>query len=227
MHLHRLHLSGQVGGGKCDDHPRFQDTSLNTTDGHSSNTWERTGEVLLVHSSVILKYNNLCLYRVWLIWSVFFWSHFLEFDHFWPISIQMNVGQTKTWVSSYQAWAWSIMWVLWRCWNLNPLPEWMCWQIIEGWVSNMTHHSRVYGFISAIHLDTVDPSEADQVSKYTSLCFWFDFVTISLHVFLDLGILIFTVQRGKITVVHKYYVLKPFLRSDHCLHHLFDIYLVN
>ena len=38
VHLHGLHLSGQVGGSEGDDHAGLQETGLNTTDGDSSNT---------------------------------------------------------------------------------------------------------------------------------------------------------------------------------------------
>ena len=38
VHLHRLDLSGQVGGSKGDHHAGLEHTSLNTTDGDSSNT---------------------------------------------------------------------------------------------------------------------------------------------------------------------------------------------
>ena len=38
VHLHSLHLSGQVGGSEGDEHTGLQDPSLNTTDGYSSNT---------------------------------------------------------------------------------------------------------------------------------------------------------------------------------------------
>ena len=38
VHLHRLDLSGQVGGSEGDDHAGLQETSLNTADGYSSDT---------------------------------------------------------------------------------------------------------------------------------------------------------------------------------------------
>ena len=38
MHLHRLHLSCNLIGGKGHHHPRFQDTGLHTTHRNSSNT---------------------------------------------------------------------------------------------------------------------------------------------------------------------------------------------
>ncbi len=74
VHLHRLHLSGQVGGGKGDDHTRLQDTSLNTADGDSSNTWER--------SPVCLQSRSLKSGEVW--WTqewntyLFFKQTFIE-----------------------------------------------------------------------------------------------------------------------------------------------------
>ena len=42
VHLHRLHLSGQVAGSKGDDSAGLQDTSLHTAHGYSSNTLKRT-----------------------------------------------------------------------------------------------------------------------------------------------------------------------------------------
>lgn len=38
VHLHGLDLSGDVGGGEGDDHTGLDDTSLDTADGHRSNT---------------------------------------------------------------------------------------------------------------------------------------------------------------------------------------------
>ncbi len=38
VHFDRLHFSGDVRRSKGDDHSGLDDTSLNTTDGHSSNT---------------------------------------------------------------------------------------------------------------------------------------------------------------------------------------------
>merc|ERR1719393_100183 len=38
VHLHGLDLSGQHVGGEGDDHSWLDDTSLNSTDGHCSNT---------------------------------------------------------------------------------------------------------------------------------------------------------------------------------------------
>jgi len=38
VHLHRLHLSGQIAGSKGDNHARLQDTGLNATDRDGSNT---------------------------------------------------------------------------------------------------------------------------------------------------------------------------------------------
>ena len=38
MHFDRLDFSGDVGGSESDDHAGLDDTSLNTTDGHSSDT---------------------------------------------------------------------------------------------------------------------------------------------------------------------------------------------
>jgi len=53
VHLHRFDLSGDVGGGETDDHARLDDTGLDTTDGHCSDTanlvdvleWETKGLV--------------------------------------------------------------------------------------------------------------------------------------------------------------------------------------
>merc|ERR1711951_101858 len=38
VHLHGFHLSGDVGGGEADDHTGLDDTGLDTTDGHCSDT---------------------------------------------------------------------------------------------------------------------------------------------------------------------------------------------
>ena len=38
VHLDGLDFSGDVGGGEGDDHSGLDDTSLNTTDGHCSDT---------------------------------------------------------------------------------------------------------------------------------------------------------------------------------------------
>merc|ERR1711951_185971 len=38
VHLHRFDLSGDVGGGEADDHTGLDDTCLDTTDGHCSDT---------------------------------------------------------------------------------------------------------------------------------------------------------------------------------------------
>merc|ERR1719334_2970580 len=38
VHLHRFYLSGDVGGGETDDHAGLDDTGLDTTDGHCSDT---------------------------------------------------------------------------------------------------------------------------------------------------------------------------------------------
>jgi len=53
VHLHRFDLSGDVGGGETDDHAGLDDTGLDTTDGHCSDTanlvdvleWETKGLV--------------------------------------------------------------------------------------------------------------------------------------------------------------------------------------
>ena len=41
VHLDRLDFSGEIGGGECDDHARLEGSSLDTTDGHRSNTLKR------------------------------------------------------------------------------------------------------------------------------------------------------------------------------------------
>merc|ERR1712001_492508 len=38
VHLHRLHLSGQLVGGEGDDHAGLDDAGLHTTHGHCANT---------------------------------------------------------------------------------------------------------------------------------------------------------------------------------------------
>jgi len=38
VHLHGFHLSGDISRGESDNHARLDDTSLDTTDGHCSNT---------------------------------------------------------------------------------------------------------------------------------------------------------------------------------------------
>ena len=39
VHLHRLHLSGHVGGGEGNDHAGLQDAGLHAAHGHCSDTW--------------------------------------------------------------------------------------------------------------------------------------------------------------------------------------------
>jgi hypothetical protein len=38
VHLHRLHLSGDISGGEGDDHTGLQGASLHTAHGYCSNT---------------------------------------------------------------------------------------------------------------------------------------------------------------------------------------------
>lgn len=53
VHLDRLDLGGQVGGGESDDHAGFQDAGLNTADGDSSNTFKEKCFIFYMRLSFI------------------------------------------------------------------------------------------------------------------------------------------------------------------------------